>query len=439
MTKFAINSVGLSKQYRIGQLHGKYTTLREHLTQGVAGLARRSQAEAESREIWALRDISFEIDQGEVVGIIGRNGAGKTTLLRVLSRITEPTSGYADVRGRVGTLLEVGTGFHPELTGRENVYLNGAILGMSRSEINRKFDEIVEFAEVQKFIETPVKRYSSGMYVRLAFSVAAHLNPEIMFVDEVLAVGDVEFQKRCLGKIESVGRSGRTVLFVSHNMSMIARLCERLLLLEGGRLVADGPADDVIGRYLTSEEGTSAWRQWPDLDSAPGNASVRLRSVRVVDSDLRMRETIDVREVVGIEIGIDVLRSDVQFFPWLDLHNDKGALVFSAMDTDPSWREPRKPGRYVTTAWVPEHLLNEGTLLGSVSLKTVIQGRKPLRQASVDAAVSFHVVDRGEGRSARGDFPGRVSGAVRPLLQWTTESADELRELEPARQRASRT
>jgi lipopolysaccharide transport system ATP-binding protein len=438
MTKFAINAVGLSKQYRIGQLHGSYTTLREHLASGVTALARRSQAETDSREIWALRDISFEIDQGEVVGIIGRNGAGKTTLLRVLSRITEPTSGYADVRGRVGTLLEVGTGFHPELTGRENVFLNGAILGMSRAEINRKFDEIVEFAEVQKFIETPVKRYSSGMYVRLAFSVAAHLNPEIMFVDEVLAVGDVEFQKRCLGKIESVGRSGRTVLFVSHNMSMIARLCERLLLLEGGRLVADGPADDVIGRYLTSDEGTSAWRQWPDLESAPGNASVRLRSVRVVDSDLRMRETIDVREVVGIEIGIDVLRSDVQFFPWLDLHNDKGALVFSAMDTDPSWREPRKPGRYVTTAWVPEHLLNEGTLLASVSLKTVIQGRKPLRQASVDAAVSFHVVDRGEGRSARGDFPGRVSGAVRPLLQWTTESADELRELEPARQRASR-
>jgi len=439
MAKFAIRAVGLSKQYRIGQLHGGYTTLREHLTQGVTALAKRSRTDGDSKEIWALRDISFEIDQGEVVGIIGRNGAGKTTLLRVLSRITEPTSGYADVRGRVGTLLEVGTGFHPELTGRENVYLNGAILGMSRAEINRKFDEIVEFAEVQKFIETPVKRYSSGMYVRLAFSVAAHLNPEIMYVDEVLAVGDVEFQKRCLGKIESVGRSGRTVLFVSHNMSMIARLCERLLLLEGGRLVADGPADDVIGRYLTSDEGTSALRQWPDLATAPGNASVRLRSVRVVDSDLRMRETVDVREAVGIEIGIDVLRSDVQFFPWLDLHNDKGALVFSAMDTDPSWREPRRPGRYVTTAWVPEHLLNEGTLLASVSLKTVIQGRKPLRQASVDAAVSFHVVDRGEGRSARGDFPGRVSGAVRPLLQWTTESADELPELEPARQRASRT
>ena len=425
MAKLAIRAVGLSKQYRIGQLHGGYQTLREHIVETVATVARRPHAHHEPDAIWALRDVCFEVQQVEVLGIIGRNGAGKTTLLRVLSRITEPTSGYADVRGRLGSLLEVGTGFHPELTGRENIFLNGAILGMRRAEVARKFDEIVEFAEVAKFIDTPVKRYSSGMYVRLAFSVAAHLDPEILLVDEVLAVGDAEFQKRCLGKIESAGRSGRTVLFVSHNMPLISRLCERLLLLDAGRLVAEGPAEDVLATYLTSEQGTPARREWPVLDSAPGNKSVRVRSVRVLDSELQTRETIDVRESVGIEIVLDVLRADCQFVPWLDLHNDRGSLVFSAMNTDPVWREARPVGRYVTIGWIPEHLLNEGTLIASVFLKTVVPGRKPTRQARVDAAVSFQVVDRGEGLSARGDFPGHVAGPVRPLLRWTSEAAPQ--------------
>src|ERR671934_747042 len=277
MPEFAIDVVGLSKQYRLGQMHSAIDTLRDHLMHGLRTL-RTGRAPREY--IWALDDVSFQVREGEVLGIIGRNGAGKTTLLRLLSRITEPTKGYADVTGRVASLLEVGTGFHGELTGRENIFLNGAILGMRRSEIVRKFDEIVEFSGVEQFLDTPVKRYSSGMFVRLAFSVAAHLEPEILIVDEVLAVGDVEFQKRCLGKMESFGQSGRTVLFVSHSMPTIARLCPRLLLLDRGRLIEDGPTDHVIGRYLHGDVAESARRGWPGPETAPGGGRGRPRAAR---------------------------------------------------------------------------------------------------------------------------------------------------------------
>jgi homopolymeric O-antigen transport system ATP-binding protein len=416
---FAIRAEELSKQYRIGQLAGGYDTLRDSITRGLGRVTHRARAES-ADTMWALRDVSFEVQQGEVLGLIGRNGAGKTTLMRLLGRITEPTSGYADIRGRVGSLLEVGTGFHPELTGRENIFLNAAILGMRRSEVTRRFDEIVEFAEVQKFLDTPVKRYSSGMYVRLAFSVAAHLEPEILLVDEVLAVGDAEFQKRCLGRMESLGQSGRTVIFISHNMALVARLCQRLILLEAGKLVADGATEDVVARYLVSESGTSAVREWP-LADAPGNSSVRLRSVRVVDEEGVTSEVVDVRDEVGIEIAFEVLEAGCTFVPWIDLVNDAGLLIFSAMNVDPSWREPREIGSCVTTAWVPRNLLNEGTIVVSASLKTFQVGSRPIRQAEVDAAVSFQVVDRADGPSARGDFSGFVRGSVRPLLRWTTE------------------
>ena len=245
-----------------------------------------SEDETEGDDIiWALRDVSFEIKSGETVGIIGSNGAGKSTLLKILSRITQPTRGTAVVNGRVSSLLEVGTGFHPDLTGRENVYLNGAILGMSRKEIDQKFDDIVDFADVGKFIDTPVKRYSSGMGLRLAFSVAAHLEPEILMVDEVLAVGDIRFQKKCLTKMGEVARTGRTVLYVAHNMPAISRLCQRAILMGNGRVIQDGPAHEVISTYLTSGLGTSAVREWPDLGQAPGGDIVRLRAVRVLDED----------------------------------------------------------------------------------------------------------------------------------------------------------
>jgi len=254
MTDIAVRVENLSKQYRIGGAQARYKTMRETLMDMAAAPARRlrrlGRPAPPEETIWALEDVSFEVEQGEVVGIIGRNGAGKTTLLRILSRITEPTEGYAKIKGRVGSLLEVGTGFHPELTGRENIYLNGAILGMKRAEIERKFDEIVAFSEIEKFLDTPVKRYSSGMYVRLAFSVAAHLEPEILLVDEVLAVGDAAFQKKCLGKMGDVASEGRTVLFVSHNMAAISALCPRSVLLEEGQLACYDDTQEALEKYL---------------------------------------------------------------------------------------------------------------------------------------------------------------------------------------------
>src|SRR5881409_1050782 len=256
MSDIAIRVEGLSKRYRIGARQERYYTLRDTLTEAVARPYQKLAAffsrngagprTPEAASIWALNDVSFDVKRGEVVGIIGRNGAGKSTLLKILSRITEPTEGRARIHGRVGSLLEVGTGFHPELTGRENIYLNGAILGMKKSEIDRKFDEIVAFAEVEQFIDTPVKHYSSGMYLRLAFAVAAHLEPEVLIVDEVLAVGDAAFQKKCIDRMAALAAGGRTILFVSHNMDLIPRLCHRALLLDAGQVVRHGPADDVL-------------------------------------------------------------------------------------------------------------------------------------------------------------------------------------------------
>ena len=275
MTDVAIRVQGLSKQFRIPATQEAYHTLRDVVTQRLKSLVWRDHRDASetSEMVWALKNLSFEVKPGEVVGIIGRNGAGKSTLLKILSRITEPTSGFAEISGPVGSLLEVGTGFHPELTGRENIFLNAAILGMKKVEIGRKFDEIVEFAEVSKFIDTPVKHYSSGMYLRLAFAVAAHLEPEVLIVDEVLAVGDARFQKKCLNKMQDVGKQGRTVLFVSHNMQAIARLCPRTILLDDGGIIEDGPSHKVVRAYLNSGPSTIASREWSDAAKAPGAKS----------------------------------------------------------------------------------------------------------------------------------------------------------------------
>ena len=268
----------LSKQYRIGQYEAAYKTLRESIMNVF------SRRDGNRETIWALKDVSFQVNRGEVVGIIGRNGAGKSTLLKILCRVTEPTEGHAYINGRVGSLLEVGTGFHPELTGSENIFLNGAILGMRKAEIERKFDEIVAFAEIEKFIDTPVKRYSSGMYVRLAFAVAAHLEPEILLVDEVLAVGDVAFQKKCLGKMENISKQGRTVLFVSHNMAAINALCDRVIFLDEGKIMEIGRTADVIAEYLSSIQKFSEQSLRERMDRS-GTGKARITNISLVSTD----------------------------------------------------------------------------------------------------------------------------------------------------------
>ena len=428
MSDIAIRVENLSKQYHIGRKLEKHGTLRDTLADVFmtpfrrAGKLLRGQATgaAELDEtIWALKGVSFEVKRGEVVGIIGRNGAGKSTLLKILSRITEPTEGYADVYGRVGSLLEVGTGFHQELTGRENIYLNGAILGMTRAEIDRKFDEIVSFAEVEKFIDTPVKHYSSGMGLRLGFAVAAHLEPEILLVDEVLAVGDARFQKRCLNKMQDVGQQGRTVLFVSHNMPAITRLCERTILLDEGRVIEDGPSHRVVSAYLNAGLGTTAAREWPNPAKAPGGEVARLRAVRVRTEDGRITDAVDIRRPVGVETEYDVLTSGYVLSPWYDFYNEEGLLVFSAVDLDPAWRRrPRPTGRYVSTAWIPGNLLSEGTLFIRVGAATM----DPLIVQFVESdVVAFQVIDSLDGDSARGDWADQWGGVVRPLLKWDTQ------------------
>jgi lipopolysaccharide transport system ATP-binding protein len=422
MAAATIQVDGLGKRYRIGQLHTGYGTLRDSLAHAARRLVRREHPPPEE-EIWALRDVSFSVEQGDVLGVIGRNGAGKSTLLKVLTRITTPSAGSAVIRGRVGSLLEVGTGFHPELTGRENIYLNGAILGMRRREITRKLPEIVDFAGVATFLDTPVKRYSSGMYVRLAFSVAAHLEPEILLVDEVLAVGDAEFQRRCLGRMEEFSRSGRTVIFVSHQMQALARLCDRAILLDGGQVVRDGPSDEVVAYYLQSVTGTPSRRVWPDLETAPGGKRARLREVRVVDEQGGRLDSADIRRPVGIEMTFTVLRDDVPIFPKVKLYDREGDTAFNALDTSAEWEEPPGTGDYTSTVWVPANFLNEG--LYTVDVGVCSLGRagahKLVHQTAVREAVSFHVFDPGEGDSSKGRFPGHLRGPVRPLLDWTTE------------------
>jgi len=369
--------------------------------------------------IWALRDVSFEVKSGEVLGIIGRNGAGKSTLLKILCKISDPTRGQAEIRGRVSSLLEVGTGFHQELSGRDNVYLNGTILGMKKWEVDQKFDEIVGFSGVEKFIDTPVKRYSSGMRVRLAFAVAAHLEPEILLIDEVLAVGDADFQKKCLKKMEDIGQRGRTVLFVSHNMSAITRLCERAILLDKGAVMEDGPSQPVVRHYLTSESGTPALREWRDPAKAPRGKVARLRAVRVRTEDGQVVESVDIDQPVGIEMEYEVLKPGSKLMPHYHVYNEEGVEVFCAHDTDPAWRDrPRPEGRYKSSAWIPGNLLSEGTLYVNSGLITLDPNTDQFYESAV---VAFQVTENHGFGLARGGWAGPMTGAVRPLLKWQTE------------------
>ncbi len=429
MSDIAIRVQGLGKQYRIGRRQEGYTTLRESLLDSLWSTSRRmgmlwqgqTAALAEENEtIWALKDVSFEVKRGEVVGIIGRNGAGKSTLLKILTCITEPTEGQAEIDGRVGSLLEVGTGFHPELTGRENIYLNGAILGMKKAEIDQKFNTIVAFSEMERFLDTPVKRYSSGMAMRLAFAVAAHLDPEVLLVDEVLAVGDASFQRKCLKKVEDVGQQGRTVLFVSHNMPAVSRICERVILLDGGHVVQDGPSHQVIGAYLHSGLGTTAAREWHDAAQAPGNHVVRLRAVRVRTEDGRISDTVDIRNPVRTEMEYEVLNPGCVLVPSFKFFNEEGLHLFTTLDLNPDWRQrPRPTGRYISTAVIPGNYLAEGSIFVSPVLNTFSPN---IVHAHEHHAIAFQVIDTLDGDSSRGDFGGTMKGVIRPLLQWETRA-----------------
>jgi lipopolysaccharide transport system ATP-binding protein len=415
----AIRAEAVGKQFRIPARQERYDTLRDSFVRWTKAALRAGRRKVPTEEtVWALKDISFEVKSGEIVGIIGRNGAGKSTLLKVLCRITRPTTGIVEISGRAGCLLEVGTGFHAELTGRENIYLNGAILGMRHAEIGRKFEEIVEFAEVSKFIDTPVKHYSSGMYLRLGFAVAAHLEPDILIVDEVLAVGDARFQKKCLNKMQDVGKEGRTVLFVSHNMQAIARLCPRAILLDDGAILADGPAHKVVSSYLSSSFGTMAARDWPDTSKAPGKEIARLRAVRTRTEVGLVSEAMDIRDPVLVEMEYDVLKAGYILLPYYDVSNEAGIDVFSTLDLDPEWRDrPRPAGRWTSTVKIPGNLLSEGMHYVAAGLHVM---NPRTREFHAPEAIAFQVIDSLEGNSARGDWGGDLKGVVRPLLKWAT-------------------
>ncbi len=424
MTNAAIQVEGIGKLFHIGGPQEAYRTLRDTITDAVrapfrrlSNMGRPGKKKVDST-IWALEDISFNIERGEVVGVIGRNGAGKSTLLKILSRIVEPTRGRARIEGRVGSLLEVGTGFHPELTGHENIFLNGAILGMHRAEIVRKLDEIVAFAEVEKFVHTPVKHYSSGMYLRLAFAVAAHLEPEVLLVDEVLAVGDARFQKKCLDRMRAVGSEGRTVLFVSHNMPAITHLCPRTILLDQGKVLQDGPSYSVVSTYLNTGLGTTASRQWDDVARRPGNEVVKLHGVRVLGADGEPSSTIDIRKEFAIEMVYEIHTPGVVITPHYKFFNDEGTCLFTSFDFASDWSSrPRERGLYRSAVAVPGNLLAEGNVIVSLALATT----KPLRiHVDEKDVVAFQVVDTLAGDTARGEHAGRMPGVVRPLLPWNT-------------------
>lgn len=402
----------LSKRYFLGDAMA--TSLRDWVNRFVETRGKSSK----TNELWALKDINFEVAEGESLGIIGDNGAGKSTLLKILSRITKPTGGSATIRGRVGSLLEIGTGFHDELSGRENIFLNGAILGMRRFEIERKFDEIVAFSEIERFLDTPVKHYSSGMYMRLAFSVAAHLYPEILIVDEVLAVGDVGFQRKCLQKMRAIGESGRTVLFVSHDMQAIIRLCSRVVWLRNGIIVRDGESKQIIGEYLHSQSKIGAEKRWRDDEDPPGNEIARLLGLRVCDEAGATASMIDIRTPVVVEMTYEVLTGGKVLVPNMQFFNGRGTCIFVSYDWNGGWRtRKRHAGIYSSKVRVPGNFFAEGPIFVGAELSTY----KPHEQHfSERDAVTFNVFDSLDGDSARGDHAGEIPGIVRPVFDWTT-------------------
>lgn len=418
MSDTVIRVEGLGKKYIIGhQQQERYSALRDVISSKTKSLLKRnSKQQKTEEEFWALKDVSFEIKHGDRVGIIGRNGAGKSTLLKVLSQITEPTTGRINIRGRIASLLEVGTGFHPELTGRENIYLNGAILGMSKAEIERKFDEIVDFAEVEKFLDTPVKRYSSGMYVRLAFAVAAHLEPEILVVDEVLAVGDTKFQSKCLAKMEEAGKEGKTILFVSHNMGTLKTLCNRAFLISSGRIIKQGETADIVSQYLkesVSEKEQNGEVYWTDKATAPGGKELRLVYIRLFDEQKLLRQDFESSNQIEIEIAYEVHENIKGMRLILQIINSEGVIAFASTDHNVRKTEHCNPGSYITFCKIPQNLLNSGMYY--VKLHAGCPGHKVLLNGK-----EFLVFNIEKSTQHGSSYPERWPGVVAPKLSWET-------------------
>ena len=419
----AVHVENLGKRYKIGtapQSRGNYNTLRDKIA-NTFSRQKRLEAKKPDNIIWAVKDISFDVEQGQVLGIIGHNGAGKSTLLKLLSRVVEPTEGMMQLRGRVGSLLEVGTGFHPELTGRENLYLNGAILGMHRAEIARKFDEIVAFSEVEKFIDTPVKRYSSGMYLRLAFAVAAHLEPEILVVDEVLAVGDAEFQRKCIGKMNDVAEAGRTVLFVSHNMSAVLRLTDESIVLEKGQMIMRAPSAEAVDYYLSAGHARAGEKVWDEADIPVTAAPFRPRAIRIVDNRGNIVETIRSTEEFTLEFEYQLDQPITGLRVGIYLYSARGEPVFTSFDTDDpkmfNTYTERNAGNYKSRCVIPPDMLNTGRYTLGVNASSY----RIRRYFAEERTLEFNVDPAGA--------PGmhwsepRI-GTIRPRLDWKIESLD---------------
>ncbi|MCR4306657.1 MAG: ABC transporter ATP-binding protein [Candidatus Yonathbacteria bacterium] len=411
----------IGKKYNITHQRGGYVALRDILTnvfknpfQFAKHKAKQVVGLAKKEEFWALRDVSLEIKQGEIIGIIGRNGAGKSTLLKILTGITPPTEGEIVMRGRTASLLEVGTGFHPELTGRENIFLNGAILGMTKKEIARKFDEIVAFSGVEKFLDTPVKYYSSGMYVRLAFSVAAHMEPDILLVDEVLAVGDAEFQKKCLGKMEEVTQAkGRTILFVSHNMAAIQRLCPKTVWLEKGKVKMFGETEEVINHYLGDTSSRSTEAHW-EKGKTPGDSVAILHSARLIDQHHKTLPLTTANQKTGIEITYEILKEGHTPIPNIHIFTARGECAFiSHAELN---EELGVVGKHRAIMWIPKDLLNEGTYAVGIALSTMM----PLTIHFYEQEALMFTVVEDIMQTRKSDFNQRIPGVVRPRLVWET-------------------
>ena len=429
MSNIVIKAENISKLYRLGEvgtgtishdLNRWWARIRgkedPYLMVGQENIRSRKNSSG-GNYVWSLKDVDLEVQEGEVMGIVGKNGAGKSTLLKLMSRITAPTTGVIKIKGRIASLLEIGTGFHPELTGRENIYLNGAIMGMSKAEIRSKLDEIVNFSGVNAYVDTPVKRYSPGMKVRLGFAVAAHLEPEILIVDEVLAVGDVEFQKKCIGKMKDVAGTGRTVLFVSHNMNAVNALCNKCVHLEDGKIISIGETDQIVNEYLSSAARNLTERIWEN--DKPGDEVAILHSARIIDKEGRSLDVVQKEQEFGVEFTYEVLKSGFDPHPNIHIVTSKGELAFIAIHDSIS--ELKEIGLHKTIAWIPKNLLNDGTYLVRVAVDTL---SPHIIHCEVKEALGFDVIEDLQQRKYK--FGRYLAGVFRPDLEWEQYLLDKI-------------